>query len=108
MIPAVVERCAGIDVHKKFVTVCVLVGAAHLEPEPHRRRFGTCNAELCKLRDWLLAERCQKVAMESTGPYCLQCFGGSRVRGSLGQPAAGEESARAQDGHEGLLVGGAS
>src|SRR2546430_10485595 len=40
MIPAVVERCAGIDVHKKFVTVCVLIGAAHMEPEPQRRRFG--------------------------------------------------------------------
>ena len=51
MIAAVVERCAGIDIHKKFVTVCVLVGAAHLEPEPQRRRFGTCNAELYQLRD---------------------------------------------------------
>lgn len=74
MIPAVVERCAGIDVHKKFVTVCVLTGAAHLEPEPKRRRFGTCNAELCELRDWLLAEKCQKVAMESTGPYWRPVF----------------------------------
>jgi hypothetical protein len=38
----------------------------------------------------------------------IQRFGGSWVGGGLGQPAAGEESARAQDGHEGLLVGGAS
>jgi len=74
MIRAVLERCAGIDVHKKFVTVCVLVGAAHLEPEPQRRRFGTCNAELYQLRDWLLAEKCQKVAMESTGPYWRPVF----------------------------------
>ena len=74
MIPAVVERCAGIDVHKKFVTVCVLVGPAHLEPEPQRRRFGTCNAELWQLRDWLLEKKCQKVAMESTGPYWRPVF----------------------------------
>lgn len=74
MIPAVLERCAGIDVHKKFVTVCVLVGAAHLEPEPQRRRFGTCNAELWQLRDWLLQEKCQQVAMESTGPYWRPVF----------------------------------
>lgn len=74
MIPAVVERCAGIDVHKKFVTVCVLVGAAHLEPEPQRKRFGTYNAELYRLRDWLLAEKCQKVVMESTGPYWRPVF----------------------------------
>jgi len=38
----------------------------------------------------------------------VQRFGGSGVRGGLGQPAAGEESAWAQDGHEGLLVVGAS
>src|SRR5690242_10233959 len=37
----------------------------------------------------------------------VQRFGGSRDGSDLGQPAAGEESARAQDGHEGLLVGGA-
>src|SRR5256885_1896511 len=74
MIAAVVERCAGIDVHKKFVTVCVLIGAAHMEPEPQRRRFGTCNAELRQLRDWLLAAKCQKVAMESTGPYWRPVF----------------------------------
>lgn len=74
MIPAVLERCAGIDVHKKFVTVCVLVGAAHLEPEPQRRRFGTCNAELWQLRDWLLKEKCQQVAMESTGSYWRPVF----------------------------------
>jgi len=74
MIPAVVERCAGIDVHKRFVTVCVLVGAAHIEPKPQRRRFGTCNAELWQLRDWLLEEKCQKVAMESTGPYWRPVF----------------------------------
>ena len=74
MIPAVLERCAGIDVHKKFVTVYVLVGPAHLEPEPQRRRFGTCNAELWQLRDWLLGEKCQQVAMESTGPYWRLVF----------------------------------
>lgn len=74
MIPAVVERCAGIDVHKKFVMVCVLAGAAHLNPEPKVRRFGTCNAELWQLRDWLLQENCLRVAMESTGPYWRPVF----------------------------------
>src|SRR5215471_11684881 len=37
----------------------------------------------------------------------VQCFGRSRSGGGVGQSAAGEESARAQDRHEGLLVGGA-
>ena len=74
MIPAVVEQCAGIDVHKKFVTVCVLIGAAHLNPVPKLRRFGTCNADLYMLRDWLLEEKCLQVAMESTGPYWKPVF----------------------------------
>jgi transposase len=74
MIAAVVERCAGIDVHKKFVTVCVLVGAAHLNPEPKMRKFGTINAMLYQLRDWLLEEQCKQVAMESTGPYWRPIF----------------------------------
>lgn len=74
MIPAVVERCAGIDVHKRFVVVCVLVGAAHLNPEPKLRKFGTINAFLYELRDWLLQENCQQVAMESTGPYWRPIF----------------------------------
>jgi transposase len=74
MIPAVIERCAGIDVHKRFVTVCVLVGAAHLNPEPEIRKFGTINALLYQLRDWLLQENCKQVAMESTGPYWRPIF----------------------------------
>ncbi len=74
MIPAVVERCAGIDVHKRFVVVCVLVGAAHLNPEPKFRKFGTINAFLYQLRDWLLEENCKQVAMESTGPYWRPVF----------------------------------
>jgi transposase len=74
MIPAVIERCAGIDVHKRFVTVCVLVGAAHLNPEPKIRKFGTINALLYQLRDWLLQENCKQVAMESTGPYWRPIF----------------------------------
>lgn len=74
MIAAVVERCAGIDVHKRFVTVCVLVGAAHLNPEPKLRKFGTINALLYELRDWLVQEDCKQVAMESTGPYWRPIF----------------------------------
>jgi transposase len=74
MIPAVLERCAGIDVHKKFVVACVLVGAAHMEPEREVRRFSTFNADLAKLRDWLLDRDCKQVAMESTGVYWRPVF----------------------------------
>jgi transposase len=74
MIPAVEERCAGIDVHKKFVMVCVLIGPADANPEPKIRRLGTCNAELRQLRDWLKELNCMHVVMESTGPYWKPVF----------------------------------
>jgi hypothetical protein len=44
MIPAVIERCAGIDVGKKFLAV--------------RRKFGTVRRELEELRKWLQSEGC--------------------------------------------------
>jgi len=74
MIPAVIERCAGIDVHKKFVMVCVLIGPADSNPTPQIRRFSTFNAELERLRKWLLELQCNRVAMESTGPYWKPVF----------------------------------
>jgi transposase len=74
MIPAIEERCAGIDVHKKFVMVCALAGPAHAEPEMKIRRFGTCNAELVQLREWLEEMDCRHVVMESTGPYWKPVF----------------------------------
>jgi len=41
MIEAVVERCAGIDVGKKFVLVCVMTGGAKDEPHTQIKKFGT-------------------------------------------------------------------
>ena len=52
MIPAVIERCAGIDVDKTFLTVCVIAGPANGEPRVETREFGTFNA----LRAWLAEE----------------------------------------------------
>ena len=48
-----VERCAGIDVGKKFVLVCVLTGAPGEKVRTEVRRFGTTTQELLQLRDWL-------------------------------------------------------
>ena len=46
MINAVLERCAGIDIGKKFLMACVMVGAADQEPSQEIRRFGTTVPEL--------------------------------------------------------------
>jgi len=74
MIPAILERVAGIDVHKRFLTVCVMIGPAHAVPEVRKRRFGTMNAELQELRGWLGELNCQDVVMESTGSYWKPVF----------------------------------
>ena len=58
------ERCAGCDVHKKAVTVHVVV------PEGgETRTYGTTTTELLEAVDWLQVRRVTHVAMESTGVY---------------------------------------
>jgi transposase len=66
---AVVERCAGIDIAKDVLNVCVMVGPASEEPAVELGKFGTFNAELNRLRTWLLENGCTHVVMESTGSY---------------------------------------
>jgi transposase len=74
MLEVKVERCAGIDVHKKFVMVCVLIGLAHQKPASEVRRFGTSVPELERLRAWLREKGCTEVVMESTGSYGKPVF----------------------------------
>ena len=74
MIEAVIERCAGIDVGKKFLVVCVMSGPLEAEPKTEIRKFGTIVAELEHLRDWLIREGCSHAVMESTGSYWKPVF----------------------------------
>src|SRR5712691_1695175 len=64
-----VERCCGLDVHKKTVAACVRVPRQAGARAQHVRTFGTTAAELLTLRDWLQAHGVTHVAMESTGVY---------------------------------------
>ena len=66
---AIVERCAGLDVHQATVVACVNCGAACSKPSKQIRTFGTTLPELEELRDWLHGNGCTVVAMESTGIY---------------------------------------
>jgi transposase len=66
--------CAGIDVHKKMLTVCRLRGEPGAEVAKEIRTFGTTTRELLALLDWLVAEGCESVAMESTGVYWKPVF----------------------------------
>jgi transposase len=74
MICAAIERCAGIDVGKTFLAVCVMVGPLEGEPRVEQRRFGTVVEELEKLREWLRQEGITHVVMESTGSYWKPVF----------------------------------
>src|SRR5271165_5408389 len=74
MIPAVIERCAGIDIGKKTVAVCVMTGAADREPRVEFREYGTTTGELQQLCDWLQQKQCTHVAAESTGSYWTPVF----------------------------------
>jgi len=74
MIAAVVERCAGIDVGKRFLKVCVMVGALSEEPRFEIRKVDCTDTNFQQLREWLRAEGVTQVVMESTGPYWVPVF----------------------------------
>ena len=58
------ERCAGIDVHKRMIVVCLRIGR-----KTELRTFGTLTHELREMTAWLKGSGCQMAAMESTGSY---------------------------------------
>lgn len=98
MIPAVIERCAGIDVGKQLLTVCVLTGAAEAEPAVRTRKFGTFNADLELLRNWLADEGCTHAVMESTGPYWKPVF--NVLEGSIKVMLTNGQDVKGRKGHK--------
>jgi len=64
----IVERCAGLDVHKKTVTACVRTPDGHGGRAEVVRTFSAFLDGLLALRGWLLGHG---VAMEATGSYWL-------------------------------------
>ncbi|MDQ3240120.1 MAG: IS110 family transposase [Actinomycetota bacterium] len=65
----IVERPAGLDVHKAQVTACVRTPAPGGGREEHFAEFQTTVAGLLTLRDWLAAHRVTQVTMEATGVF---------------------------------------
>ena len=64
-----VQRPAGLDVHKQQVTACVRVPGPGGGREQHVAEFSTTVAGLLALRDWLAAFAVEQVVMEATGVY---------------------------------------
>ena len=63
------ERCAGLDVHKHTVVACLRIPGDGGTRQQEVRTFGTTTEALLTLRDWLAAHQVTHVAMESTGVY---------------------------------------
>ena len=70
----VVERCAGLDVHKDTVVACVRTPGKGGSREQTTRTFRTMTVDLMALRDWLVALGVTLVGMESTGVYWKPVF----------------------------------
>jgi len=66
---AMIERCAGLDVHQETVVACVLVGSLDKRPQKSVESFSTTTSGLLKLSDWLSSYQVTDVVMESTGVY---------------------------------------
>ena len=66
---AIIERCAGLDVHQATVVACVLIGEAGRQPHKEIRTFPTLTRDLEGLRDWLKEMGVTHVGLESTGVY---------------------------------------
>jgi hypothetical protein len=91
------QRCAGIDVHLRFLVVCLTI----VEGGKRRkevRTFQNETADLLALRAWLLQEGCTHVAMESTGVYWMQVY--RRLEGFFELVVANAQHIKAVEGEK--------
>ena len=68
----VYRRCAGLDIHKRTISACVLISSPGEEQaEVEKRTFGTFTGELMELKEWLRSCGVTHVVMEvCTGLRC--------------------------------------
>jgi transposase len=77
MVDVIVERCAGLDVHRDTVVATVRLpgkGKSRLRRSQETRTFGTTIGQLERLSDWLAECGVTRVGMESTGCYWKTVF----------------------------------
>jgi transposase len=66
----VYARCAGMDVHKKTLSVCIRLGKGN-KLQILTALFGTFTEDLERLRDFLRQHKVHRLIMESTGVYWM-------------------------------------
>jgi transposase len=65
--------CCGIDVHKTFL-VATIITTTGITPHYARKRFSTFNNSILQFKQWLIANNCLDVCMESTGKYWIPVY----------------------------------
>lgn len=66
--------CCGVDVHKTFLVGTIISTTNGIQPHYQKKRFSTYNSDLHRFVDWLHANNCIDVCMESTGKYWVPVF----------------------------------
>jgi transposase len=64
-----VARCAGLDIGKSEVVVCVRVPGSGRQRRSEIRTFATFTGQVERLADWLAEQQVSQVVMEATGQY---------------------------------------
>jgi transposase len=64
-----VSRCAGIDIGKAEVVVCLRVPGKRGKRVSEVRTFSTVAGQINRLADWLAEHQVSHVVMEATGQY---------------------------------------
>lgn len=66
---ALLDRCAGLDVHKASVMACIKRLDKKGRSRKEVKQFGTTTPDILELSDWMAKAGVTHVAMESTGVY---------------------------------------
>jgi transposase len=66
--------CCGVDVHKSFLVGTIISTDNGIQPHYQKKRFSTYNGDLHKFANWLQADDCLDLCMESTGKYWVPVF----------------------------------
>ena len=74
MLKIVYPICCGMDVHKDFLVACIASTNSQGVTSYKSRRFSTFTGDLRLCAQWLAANSCKDVCMESTGKYWIPIY----------------------------------
>ena len=78
---AIVQRSAGLDVHKKVIVVTVLLEQPDKTLKEETREYGTHYQACEDLADWLSSQEIELSVMESTGIFWKNIYAALEKRG---------------------------